>query len=55
MGDVEKTFLKLNFDPKVRLEFRGATITSDAPMCRFYRASSTKPGHRGRAESLMKH
>ena len=30
MGDGEKTPLKLNFDPKVRLEFRGATITSDA-------------------------
>ena len=30
MGDSEKTPLKLNFDPKVRLEFRGATITSDA-------------------------
>ena len=30
MGDGEKTPLKLNFDPKVRLEFRGSTITSDA-------------------------
>ena len=30
MGDGEKTPLKLNFDPRVRLEFRGATITSDA-------------------------
>jgi len=30
MGDGEKTPLKLNFDPKVRLEFRGATSTSDA-------------------------
>ena len=30
MGDSEKTPLKLNFDPKVRLEFRGASITSDA-------------------------
>ena len=30
MGDGEKTPLKLNFDPKVRLEFRGATITSNA-------------------------
>ena len=30
MGDGEKTPLKVNFDPKVRLEFRGATITSDA-------------------------
>ena len=30
MGDGEKTPLKLNFDPRVRLEFRDATITSDA-------------------------
>ena len=30
MGDGKKTPLKLNFDSKVRLEFRGATITSDA-------------------------
>ena len=30
MGDGEKTHLKLNFDSKARLEFRGATITSDA-------------------------
>ena len=26
MGDGEKTPLKLNFDSKVRLEFRGVTI-----------------------------
>ncbi len=30
MGDDKKTPFKLNFDSKVRLEFRGATITSDA-------------------------
>ncbi len=30
MGDGEKTSLKLNFDPNVRLKFRGDTITSDA-------------------------
>ena len=29
MGDGEKTPLKHDFDPKVHLEFRGATITSD--------------------------
>ena len=29
MRDGEKTPLKLKFDSKVRLEFRGATITSD--------------------------
>ena len=32
MGDGNKTPLKLNFDPKSHLEFRGATITSDAVM-----------------------
>jgi hypothetical protein len=30
MGEAENAPLKLNFGPKVRLEFRGATITSDA-------------------------
>jgi len=30
MGEAEKASLKLQFDPKVRLEFHGATITSDA-------------------------
>ena len=30
MGDDKKTPLKLDFDSKVRVEFRGATITSDA-------------------------
>ena len=30
MGDDEKTPLKLDFNSKVRVEFRGATITSDA-------------------------
>ncbi len=30
MGDDKKTPLKLDFDPKVRLDFRGAAITSDA-------------------------
>ena len=30
MGDDEKTPLKLDFDSKIRVEFRGATITSDA-------------------------
>ncbi len=30
MGDEEKASLRLKFDPKVRLEFHGATITSDA-------------------------
>lgn len=30
MGDGEKTPLRLQFNPKVRLEFRGSTITSDA-------------------------
>jgi hypothetical protein len=30
MGDGDNAPLKLKFDPKVRIEFRGATITSDA-------------------------
>ena len=30
MGDGDNAPLKLKFDPKVRLEFHGATITSDA-------------------------
>lgn len=30
MGDGENAPLKLNFDHKARMEFRGATITSDA-------------------------
>ena len=30
MGDGGKPLLRLRFNPKIRLEFRGATITSDA-------------------------
>ena len=30
MGDADKIPLRLQFNPKVRLEFHGATITSDA-------------------------
>jgi hypothetical protein len=30
MGDGEKIPLKLSFNPRVRLEFHGSTITSDA-------------------------
>ena len=32
MGDGERASLKFTFDPKLRLEFHGATITSDAGM-----------------------
>ena len=35
MGDGDKTPLRLQFNPKVRLEFHGATITSDADSCPF--------------------
>jgi hypothetical protein len=30
MGEAEKAPLRLHFNPKVRLEFQGSTITSDA-------------------------
>jgi hypothetical protein len=30
MGDGEEAPLRLRFNPKIRLEFRGTTITSDA-------------------------
>jgi hypothetical protein len=35
MGDGKKTPLRLRFNPKIRLEFRGATITSDAGLLAF--------------------
>ena len=35
MGDGEKTPLRLRFNPKIRLGFRGATITSDAGLLAF--------------------
>ncbi len=35
MGDGEKTPLRLQFNPKIQLEFHGATITSDAGLLPF--------------------
>ncbi len=35
MGDGEKAPLRLQFNPKIRLEFRGVTITSDAGLLAF--------------------
>jgi hypothetical protein len=35
MGDSEKAPLRLQFNPKIRLEFHGATITSDAGLLAF--------------------
>ncbi len=35
MGDGDKAPLRLQFNPKIRLEFRGATITSDAGLLAF--------------------
>ena len=35
MGDSEKASLRLRFNPKVRLEFHGSTITSDAGLLAF--------------------
>ena len=35
MGDGEKASLRLQFNPKIRLEFHGSTITSDAGLLAF--------------------
>ena len=35
MGDAEKAPLRLQFNPKIRLEFHGATISSDAGLLPF--------------------
>ena len=35
MGDGEKAPLRLKFNPKIRLEFRGAAITSNAGLLAF--------------------
>ena len=35
MGDDERAPLRLQFNPKIRLEFHGATITSDAGLLAF--------------------
>ena len=35
MGDGEKASLRLQFNPKVRLAFHGATITTDAGLLAF--------------------
>ena len=35
MGDGERAPLRLQFNPKIRLEFRGAAITSDAGLLAF--------------------
>ena len=35
MGDREKAFLRLQFNPQIRLEFHGATITSEAGLLAF--------------------
>ena len=35
MGDREKASLRLQFNPQIRLEFHGATITSDAGLLAF--------------------
>ncbi len=40
IGDCEKAPLRLKFNPKIQLEFRGAAITSDAAI--FFKG----PGHR---------
>ena len=35
MGDGEKASLRLQFNPKIRLEFHGSTITTDAGLLAF--------------------
>ena len=35
MGDGEKAPLRLQFNPQIRLEFHGSTITSDAGLLAF--------------------
>ena len=35
MGDGENASLRLQFNPKIRLEFHGATITTDAGLLPF--------------------
>jgi hypothetical protein len=35
MGDGGETLLRLRFNPKIQLEFRSATITSDAGLLAF--------------------
>ena len=35
MGDREKASLRLQFNPQIRLELHGATITSDAGLLAF--------------------
>ena len=58
MGDREKASLRLQFNPQIRLELHGATITSDAGLLAFRElddaldltpiASDYVQGHRGR-------
>lgn len=36
MGDGEKAPLQLQFNPRVRLEFHGSTITSDSGLLPFH-------------------
>ena len=43
MGDREKASLRLQFNPQIRLELHGATITSDAGLSR--KPSSTALHH----------
>ncbi len=46
MGDAEAGPVRLSFNPQLRVEFRGATVTSDAGLCypRVGRAPRPTPG-----------
>ena len=52
MGDGEKAPLRLQFNPKVRLEFHGSTITSDAGLLAF-RELDDAPGLSEIAEDYL--
>jgi len=46
MGDAKSGRVRLSFDPQFRVEFRGATVTSDAKVYEAW------PDYRARREEL---
>ena len=49
MGDREKASLRLQFNPQIRLELHGATITSDAGLLAFLASGLTSVTRRPKA------